>query len=259
MEGEFERECEEYGGCGKTVSDQYNHIKVQLLSGVIDKDRAAVGKEFDDLWSELQAEGDIPADDTTGSVTKSLQKAEIKAANDLEDHVKKDKEPKWINRKWKDLKKIKERRRALLHQVALTALAVNSAAGGPLKNRDKGNQALTSPPAPPPTAPLYPPIPREELPPSSPPLSPPPYGKANQMPLFVIQEGVLNAEVVDAGDYEAERARLTKETREALIKVEQMKQDVARVQNLLEVSETIHRESMAMAEGDKSKLLSRSG
>ncbi|XP_029367849.1 uncharacterized protein LOC115049619 [Echeneis naucrates] len=247
MEGEFERECGEYGGCDGLVRNQYKNIRTQLLSGIVDKDRAATGKEIDELWLELQKNGDIPADDSTHNVTKRIQKAEIQAAAELAEHVKKENEPKFIKRKWKDQKKLKDRRRALLHQMALAALAIDSATVKPPKKRDKGGPALNSPTNPPPTAPIYPTLPVEGKP------LPPPYGKANQMPLFVVREGVFNAQVVEGAEYDAEKARLTREAEEAIVKVEQMKRDVQLVQEVIEQSMEVHRESMKLLGKEKAE------
>ncbi|XP_029386739.1 uncharacterized protein LOC115062254 [Echeneis naucrates] len=45
MEGEFEREYGEHGGCDGLVRNQYKNIRTQLLSGIVDKDRAAINKK----------------------------------------------------------------------------------------------------------------------------------------------------------------------------------------------------------------------
>lgn len=90
MDGEFDRDYREQGGCPPIlVKTQYGEIRKQLLSGVIDKQRQAVGKEFDDLWKALQAQNELPGDEEAVNVTKKLLAAEVKARDDLEEHTKK--------------------------------------------------------------------------------------------------------------------------------------------------------------------------
>ncbi|KAL7383772.1 hypothetical protein ABVT39_017137 [Epinephelus coioides] len=157
MIGEFDRDCHEQGGCPPMlVKTQFREIRKQLLSGVEDKRRQEVGREFDELWKALQAQGELPGDDEAGNVTKKLQAAEVKARNDLEEHAKKENEPKFIKRKWKNQKEMKERKRALLHQMAGTAMAY-------WKNTDKSHQKQNKDKQPPPEPTsnrLYPDLPQ---------------------------------------------------------------------------------------------------
>lgn len=106
MDGEFDRDCREQGGCPPIlVKTQYGEIRKQLLSGVIDKQRQAVGKEFDDLWKALQAQNELPRDEEAVNVTKKLLAAELKARDDLEEHAKKENEPKFIKEKMETSKR----------------------------------------------------------------------------------------------------------------------------------------------------------
>lgn len=168
MDGEFDRDCREQGGCPPIlVKTQYGEIRKQLLSGVIDKQRQAVGKEFDDLWKALQAQNELPGDEEAVNVTKKLLAAEVKARDDLEEHAKKENEPKFIKRKWKNQKEMKERKRALLHQMAVTAMAYWKNTDKSHKKQNKDKQPLSAPakdPASPPPEPtsnkLYPELPQ---------------------------------------------------------------------------------------------------
>lgn len=244
MEGEFDRECSEQGGCPPILAKtQYREIRKQLLSGVVDKKRQVVGKEFDELWKALQVQGELPGDEEAGNVTKKLQAAEIKARDDLEEHIKKENEPKFIKRKWKNQKEEKERKRALLHHMAVTALAYWKNADKTHKKQNKDKQTpLASAPAPASAPPehthkrLYPELPHTPTAPS-----PPPYAGNRQMPLLVIKEGVVNADVVGEQEFEQVKEEVTREIRSGLAQVEKIRQEVI---DIVSNSQAIHQDAL---------------
>ncbi|KAL7375373.1 hypothetical protein ABVT39_016273 [Epinephelus coioides] len=249
MIGEFDRDCREQGGCPPMlVKTQFREIRKQLLSGVEDKRRQEVGREFDELWKALQAQGELPGDDETGNVTKKLQAAEIKAQNDLEEHAKKENEPKFIKRKWKNQKEMKEHKQALLHQMAVTAMAYWKHTDKTHKKQNRDKQPLSAPakdPASPPPEPtfnrLYP-----ELPQTPTASIPPPYsGKNMQMPMLMIKDGVLNTDVIGEEEYVKAKEEVMKEIRQGIVQVEALRQDVM---SIVAGARNVHQETLRSAD-----------
>ncbi len=66
MEGEFDRDCEEQGGCPPglmmTVREQWEKIRTQLISGIPKNKQEEEMKEYDKTWTDLQESGQVPQD-----------------------------------------------------------------------------------------------------------------------------------------------------------------------------------------------------
>ncbi|XP_072422893.1 uncharacterized protein [Chiloscyllium punctatum] len=233
MKGEFDKECEEYGGCSfdlmLPVKQQWAKARIQLVSGIAKDKQKTMMEKYDKIWDELQQQGKVPKDEERKKLSSFLGKAEEQAKLEVEEHMKGKKGSILVRRKWTKEGEEKEERRIYLHNMTLACMAVET-----LQKRVGG----TSDPdlakdieKPRPSTSLYPKLPGVQ--------PPPPY-PVTQMPLMYIQEGVLDVQEVGTREYETVKERLAEAVEDSIRKVEKLTLEAAqRVKEAEEASRVL--------------------
>ena len=225
MEGEFDRECEEFGGCGgnslPTIGTQWGLVRVQMASGMPKDKQEKELKEIDKTWQTLQLQGHVPSDDTRRKLLALLTRAEVQAKKAVEAH-REDEKKSWIAaRKWKKGMEEKEEYSRILHNMTLACAAVQLGQEQKQKlkadRRDRrSDKNLTSPDLTRQTAPLYPHLPTIE----------PPSYPVVQAPALEITSGIVNVREVEDGTLQRVKGCVTVARQEEIGKRERAIEEV---------------------------------
>ena len=150
MDGEFNREFKECGGCPEdTVGEQWKQIKVQLQGKIME------GHEV--TWAWLQEKGQIPGDEKQAKLLPYLADAERAVLRELERHkAEEGKRSRKGKKKWRAALEEKEERRASVHTMALACVALEAQKDKNLPRTVTKTVTVTASPTGPTTPDLYP-------------------------------------------------------------------------------------------------------
>lgn len=140
MEGGFDKECDEFGGCvpqldmesklqvksktrWNTVLEQWEEVKGYLVTNTKELEREEMKKACLNIWSELKLKEKVPCNDERRSLLPYLAKAADEAKFELEQYVKT--KPSTLGKgRWKKQKKSLDDRRKYLHDMFVTCAAL---------------------------------------------------------------------------------------------------------------------------------------
>lgn len=251
MEGEFDRECEEYGGCPPdrvllTVGNQWEKVRSEIEKSVEKDSQKKVMKKVDAKWKELQDKKEVPGSTETKSLLPYLNKVTELAVADLEKHKQEEKQGLCAGRKWKkELEEKEEHRRVVSQMKAVCVLLQveakrkkhqgHSEKTHPL--RVAGGVGNARPSAPereedPPTHDLYP-----ELGPRPPPYHGDP--PKLQAPILQVRDGILNLEELKDEPLERVKEYLQGEFQ---IQMEKLRDTVREIEQRTRLDESRNRE-----------------
>lgn len=231
MEGEFDKECAEYGGCPPnmvllSVGDQWERIRGEIEKGLDKSSRKKEMKKVDAKWKELQERQEVPALTDKRSLLSFLKQLVEAAVADIEKHKQNEKKGVLTKRGWNKELEEKEEHRRVVNQMKVTCVDLQ------VEDRRKRLQKQsekTHPPMQPkglnsawPSAPEKEDPPTHDLYPDLSPRPPPYHGNSPpiQAPVMQITEGLVTLQELQGEQLERAKEYLREEAQRHLTKLE---------------------------------------